>query len=140
MSSAYHPQSNKRAKVAVKQAKRLVTGSLGPWVEVDTDRLARALIEHRNTLDPETGLSPAQIVYGRQLRGFLPQADSKLAVKEELQLDAKRREANYTQTVSDAGDCSRGQNSLNPSRWARRWRFRIHPQVGKNEGGQSQAQ
>ena len=91
MSSAYHPRSNKRAEVAVKQAKRLVTGNLGPRGEVDTDRLARALIEHRNTPDPETGLSPAQVVYGRQLRGFLPRAESKLAVRAEWQLDAKRK-------------------------------------------------
>ena len=78
-----HLRSNKRAEVAVKQAKRLVTGNLGPHRELDTDRLARALKEHRNTPDPETGLSPAQVVYGRQLGGFLPWAESKLVVREE---------------------------------------------------------
>merc|ERR1711895_374686 len=53
VSSAYHPRSNKRAEVIVKQAKRPVMGNLGPKGELDTDRMARALIQQRNTPVPE---------------------------------------------------------------------------------------
>ena len=104
VSSAYHPRSNKRAEVAVKQAKRLILGNLGPKGEVDTERMSRALIEHRNTPDPETGLSPAQVVFGRQIRGFLPRGDSQLAVREEWQLGAKRREEAYAKRQAQMQD------------------------------------
>ena len=91
ISSAYHPQSNKRAELAVKHAKRIITGNLGPRGEVETDRLTRALLEHRNTPDPQTGLSPAQVVFGRQLRSCLPAMESKLLVRGEWRLDAEKR-------------------------------------------------
>ena len=29
-------------------------------------------MQYRNTLDPDTGRSPAQVIFGRQLRDFLP--------------------------------------------------------------------
>ena len=72
MSSAYHPMANKRAEVAVKQAKRLIEGNLGVKGELKTERFAQALLEHRNTPDPLTGLSLAMVVFGRKFRGFLP--------------------------------------------------------------------
>ena len=38
----------------------------------DWDKITRALMQHRNTPDTEFGLSPAQLVYGRPIRDFLP--------------------------------------------------------------------
>ena len=72
ISSAYHPQSNKRAEVAVKSAKRLVRDNLTPAGDLNTDRFARALLMHRNTPDPEAKVSPAEIVYGHPLRDPIP--------------------------------------------------------------------
>ena len=46
ISSAYFPQSNKRAEVAVKHTKRMVKNSLGPGGTLDSDALARALLAH----------------------------------------------------------------------------------------------
>ena len=40
----------------------------------DTNKMARALLDYRNTPDTQTGLSQTQIVFGRQLQGFLPWA------------------------------------------------------------------
>lgn len=38
----------------------------------DIDKITRALMQHRNTPDTEYGLSPAQLIYGRPIRDFLP--------------------------------------------------------------------
>ena len=72
VSTAYNPRANKRAEVAVKSAKRLVRRNVSQTGSLQTDSLARALLTYRNTPSPISGLSPAQIVYGRVLRDFLP--------------------------------------------------------------------
>ena len=68
LSSAYNPQSNGRAEVAVKSAKRLLRSNIGPTGSLDNDKLLRALLQLRNTPDPDCHLSPAQIIYGRPIR------------------------------------------------------------------------
>ena len=67
-SSAYFPQSNGRAEVAVKVVKRLLCDNTGPNGSLNTDKFLQAILQLRNTPDPDCGLSPAQIIYGRQLR------------------------------------------------------------------------
>ena len=68
LSSAYHPQSNGRAEVAVKSAKRLLRCNVGPTGSLDNDRLLRALLQLRNTPDPDCNVSPAQIIFGRPIQ------------------------------------------------------------------------
>ena len=65
LSSAYNPQSNGRAEVAVKSAKR---SSTGPSGSLNSDRFLRAMMQLRNTPDRDCELSPAQIVFGKPLR------------------------------------------------------------------------
>ena len=71
-SSSYFPKSNLRAESAVKSAKRIVLDNSKSDGSPDMDRIARALMQHRNTPDSEYGLSPAQLVFGRPIRDFLP--------------------------------------------------------------------
>ena len=71
ISSAYHPQSNGRAEVAVKTAKRLLRANVGQNGSLDNDKLLRALLQLRNTPDPDCNLSPAQIIFGRPIRDSL---------------------------------------------------------------------
>ena len=92
ISSAYHPRSNKRAELAVKQAKRLVQDCLGPGGSLNTDSMARALLAHRNTPDGITGLSPSQVIFGRTLRDFLPASPGRYVPREEWRLKAEQRE------------------------------------------------
>ena len=92
VSSAYYPRANKRSEVAVKSAKRLVMENLGPKGQLDTDRFARALLLHRNTPDPLTGLSPAMILFGREVRDHLPAVLSKYQPRREWRLEADLRE------------------------------------------------
>ena len=57
--------------MAVKAAKRLLRSNVGPNGSLDNDKLLRALLQLRNTPDPDCNLSPAQIIYGRPIRDSL---------------------------------------------------------------------
>ena len=67
-SAAYYAQSNGRAEVAVKAAKRLLCSNVSASGVLDNDKLLRALLQLRNTPDPDCNLSPAQIIFGRPIR------------------------------------------------------------------------
>ncbi|XP_068695963.1 uncharacterized protein [Montipora foliosa] len=71
VSSAHFPQSNGRAEVAVKSAKRLLMSNTGPTGSLDHDRFLCAMLQLRNTPDPDCNISPAQIIFGRPLRDTL---------------------------------------------------------------------
>ena len=71
-SSAHNPESNGRAEVSVKSVKRLLRTNVSANGSLDTDAVMRGLLQLRNTPDPDTKLSPAQILLGRKLRDFLP--------------------------------------------------------------------
>ena len=68
VSSAYYPQSNGRAEVAVKKAKRILMENIGPTGSLDNDNFLRAMLQIRNTHDPDCNISPAEIVFGRPIR------------------------------------------------------------------------
>ena len=91
-SSAHYPQSNGRAELAVKVAKRILLDNVGNGGEIYTDKVTRALLQHRNTPIPEIGLSPAQILYGRTLRDCLPTVEESLKIRPEWRLVAEERE------------------------------------------------
>ena len=79
LSSAYYPQSNGRAEVAVKSAKRILEGSIDPISgSLDTDAAARAIMTHRNTPNQETGISPSMLLFGHPIRDHLPRHDREL--------------------------------------------------------------
>ena len=65
VSSVAFPQSNCRAEVVVKTAKRLLHDNVGTQGSLDTDQFARALMQYRNTPLQGINLSPAQILLGR---------------------------------------------------------------------------
>ena len=71
VSSAYFPQSNGRAEAAVKSAKRLLRSNTDTSGMLDSDKFLRAILQLRNTPDPDCGQSPAEIVLGRPLRDTL---------------------------------------------------------------------
>ena len=70
MASSYHPESNGQAKASVQSMKHLIikTATKGKF---NTDAFAIAITKIRNSprLD---GLSPAQLMFGRQTRTLLP--------------------------------------------------------------------
>ena len=71
VASAYYQRSNGRAEVAVKQAKRLLRSNVTESGSLDSNRFLRTMIQLRNTPDSNYKVSPAEFIYGRQLRdGF----------------------------------------------------------------------
>ena len=92
VSSYYYPRGNKLSEVAVKSGKRLVMDNLSANGSLDTDKFMRALLIHRNQTDPVSGLSPAQVIFGRQLRDHLPLQPEKFQPRAEWRLEADQRE------------------------------------------------
>ena len=72
LSSVAFPHSNCRAEIGVKTSKHLITSNTGPNGNLDTDALQRAILQYRNTPDPETKLSPAMCLFGRPIKDFIP--------------------------------------------------------------------
>jgi hypothetical protein len=91
-SSAYYPQSNGRAEVAVKTAKRILMGNIDAATGgIDTEKVTQALLTYRNTPLQEIGLSPAVILFGRPIRDHLPNSTRRL--RKEWDKIAESREA-----------------------------------------------
>jgi len=93
LSSAYHPQSNGRAELAVKITKRLLENNTGPNGELNTDKFVCALLQQRNTPDRDCGLSPAEIIFGHPLRDGLPQISKSQVIHNNGNLRPEWREA-----------------------------------------------
>ena len=92
VSSRAFPHSNARAELGVKTCKRLIRENTGPKGTLDTDKFGRALLQYRNTPLQGVGLSPAQILFGRELRDFLPFAPGKAGIRQEWRVTADERE------------------------------------------------
>ena len=86
LSSAYFPQSNGRAEVAVRITKRLLEDHVGPDGSLDSDGLVVALLQLRNTPDRESNLSAAEVLFGRQLSDAMPTLDKSVSLFENRQV------------------------------------------------------
>ena len=87
-STPHYPQSNGHAEAAVKAMKELVakTGDLS------SEEFLAGLLEFRNT-PHESGASPAQILFGHQLRFIIPAHRSSYAPKWKDVMMARERQA-----------------------------------------------
>jgi hypothetical protein len=134
-SSAYYAQSNGRAELAVKVAKRLLCGNSGPNGDIDNDRVARALLQYRNTPLQGVDLSPAQILYGRVLKDHMPIMPDVYNIRGEWKVSADKRESalqkrhvktietynTHTKTLPELYErehvAVQNQNGTHPTRW-----------------------
>ena len=66
--------------------------NLGPNGTLHSDKMARALLLDRNCPDPLTGLSPAQVIFGRVLGDHLPLQPAHFSVRAEWRQTAEMRE------------------------------------------------
>ena len=72
LSSGEYPQSHGRAELGVKSAKCIIYDNVAPNGSLNINAAARAILQYCNTPLPEINLSPAQILFHRQLRDHLP--------------------------------------------------------------------
>ena len=72
LTSVGFAHANTRAELGVKSAKRMLRDNMSPSGELNNVAVTRAVLQYRNTPDRDTGLSPAYMLLGRQLRDFLP--------------------------------------------------------------------
>ena len=93
VSTAYNPHANLRAETGVKSMKRLIARNTGVRGSLDTDSLAMALLQYRNTPDRDTGRSPAQVLFCRKLRDAVPVNREDLKIRPEWVLTSQAREA-----------------------------------------------
>lgn len=72
ISSVAYPHSNCQAEIGVKTVKQLIIDNTGRDGDLNTDTFQRAILQYRNTPDHDTGLSPADCLFGRPIRDFIP--------------------------------------------------------------------
>jgi histone H3/H4 len=127
LSSVGYPQSNGRAEAAVKAAKRIIHNNVSPSGSLDNDKVACAILQYRNTPLPDINLSPAQILFHRQLKDGVPAVPSHYALHKEWVLSAKQRESalaartqkiieNHNKSARELGELSVGTNVVVQSR------------------------
>ena len=56
----------------MKTVKRLLMGNVGPGGSLNTDKFMAALLQYRNTPDPDLNLSPPKMLFGKELRDSMP--------------------------------------------------------------------
>ena len=71
--------------------------------DIDTDNFGRAMLEYRNTPNPETRLSPAQVVFGRNVRDFIPVLPYKYEPRQEWSLLQEDRERAFAKKLYNDG-------------------------------------
>lgn len=56
----------------MKTVKRMIMGHTSDNGSLDTDKFQRAILQYRNTPDPQTKMSPANTVFGRTIKDLIP--------------------------------------------------------------------
>ena len=111
ISSAHYPQSNGRAEVAVKTAKRIIRSNLGKGGSLDCDKASLAILQYLNTPLKGFDKSPAQLATGRTLRDGVPTPKQHYKVEKHWEEELQRREQYM---ASQEGSPSPGARELRP--------------------------
>ena len=97
LSSVAYPHSNCRAEVGVKTAKRLITDNKDSSGDINIPKFQRAMLQYRNTPSSIDKRSPAEIVFGHQIRDFIPVKPGKYVPFHTWSDTAKNRETAFMQ-------------------------------------------
>ena len=100
ISSVGYAQSNGRAEVGVKSCKHFIRDNAARDGTLNTNSVATAILQYRNTPLPDCNLSPAQILLHRQLRDkipshpshYKPHADWLIAAEQRAESHQKRNQ------------------------------------------------
>ena len=92
LSSAEYPQSNGRAEVGVKTAKRIIRDNISNDGSMNNDKIVSAFLQYKNTPLPDINLSPTQILFHRKLKDNIPSIHSHYHLNKEWIVAARERE------------------------------------------------
>ena len=96
LSSVDYPHSNSRAEAGVKTAKRILLENLNKDGSLNNDKVTAALLQYKNTPLPDIDLSPAQILFHRELRDSIPSHRSNYHLHKDWVIAAAERELLFT--------------------------------------------
>ena len=117
--SPFHHSANGKAESAVKSAKHMIKKALKSGTDT-----AQALLEQRNTPRQDTGLSPAEMMFGRKTRSFIPMKKTAKPPKEITQKRQKCKDSVkrcYDRKASDLKKLRIGQRVYFEHRENRPW-------------------
>lgn len=117
--SPFHHSANGKAESAVKSAKYLMKKTLK-----DGNDPVKALLEQRNTPRQDTGLSPAEMMFGRKTRTFLPMRKTTEPSQEIKEKRQKRKDSVkrcYDRKARDMNKLNIGQRVFFEHREKRPW-------------------
>ena len=119
----------------MKTAKRTLMANVGPSGELNHEAYCRAILQYRNSPLQDVRLSPAQIIFGRQIKDFIPvlsgkyrprqewgfvQEDRDRALARRLQVDGSRLERNTRQLKEipvGTAVSIQNQTGRHPTKW-----------------------
>jgi hypothetical protein len=133
LSSVAYPHSNCRAEVGVKTSKRLITENSTNMGKLDIPPFQRAILQYRNTPASAGGMSPAEVVFGHQIRDFIPVRPGKYVPQPAWSETAMNRELAMMQKHSrEMEDLSPHTKELPPLRVGDT--VRVQNQTGNSPG------
>ena len=94
-SSAEYPQSNGRAEVGVKTMKRIIRDNTSSNGDLNNDKVLAAILQYKNTPLPDVDLSPAQILFHRNLKDSIPSHPAHYHLHRDWVVSAEQREAQF---------------------------------------------
>lgn len=95
--------------------KRLIRENTNSDGSLNNDSVLRAVMQYRNTPDRDTNFSPAQVIFGRNLRDFLPSPQTRYKVQRDwIMLAEDREKALAKRAVSNMEKLTVGTRELPP--------------------------
>ena len=104
LSPVEYPQSNGRAELGVKSAKRIINDNVSHQGGTDNDQVAKALLQYRNTSLPYIKLNPAQLLLHRNLRDHILMNEKHYYIYQEWLSTATEYEKVLSKKYKDISD------------------------------------
>ena len=124
-SSVEYPQSNGRAEVGVKTMKRIIRDCTSNNGDLNNDKALAAILQYRNTPLPDIDLSPAQILFHRNLKDSFTIPSFPLPPSPGL--DYIRRRTRSPICTSSQNDCNQVQRPHTTTKGTHSGNVRLNP-------------
>ena len=98
----------------MKQVKIMLRMNMGEYGTVDTAKFSRAILQVRNTPDRDTRISPAEALFGRKLKDFLPSPKRNLIGGMWKEIADKREQALARRSTKANESCKEHTRLLRP--------------------------